>query len=98
MRHFCDTQIASKIAGFGPFSQNVCCVGVFFLTWETHIGLIEQRIHEKEVFDRTCVRDVQKRRIFKRGPGDSGGRLKQVHTTISLEIAQEGSNYTNDEN
>ena len=74
MRHFCDTQIASKIAGFGPFSRNVCCVGVFFLTWETHIGSIEQRIHEEEVFDRICVRYVQKRRIFKRGPGDSGGR------------------------
>ena len=28
------------------------------------------------VFDRTCVRDVQKRRIFKRGPGDSGSRPK----------------------
>ena len=80
MRHFCDTQIASKIAGFGPFSRNVCCVGVYFLTWETHIGSIEQRIHEKEVFDRTCVRDVQKRRIFKRGPGDSGGRLYNSNT------------------
>ena len=50
-------------------------MGVFFLSWEPHIGSIEQRIHEKEVFDQTCVRDVQKRRIFKRGPGDSGGRL-----------------------
>ena len=78
VRHFCDTQIASKIASFGPFSRNVCRVGVFFHTRETHMGSIEYRINKEEIFDRTCVRIVQKKQIFKRGPGDSGGRQKTV--------------------
>ena len=81
VRHFCDTQIASKIASFGPFSRNVCRVGVFFHTRETHMGSIEYRINKEEIFDRICVRIVQKKRIFKRGPGDSGGRQLLVHVT-----------------
>ena len=39
------------------------------------MGSIEYRINKEEIFDRICVRIVQKKRIFKRGPGDSGGRL-----------------------
>ena len=83
VRHFCDTQIASKIASFGPFSRNVCRVGVFFHTRETHMGSMEYRINKKEIFDRICVRIVQKKRIFKRGPGDSGGRLQLVNKYYS---------------
>ena len=45
------------------------------------MGSIECRISKEEIFDRTCVRIVQKKRIFKRGPGDSGGRQLLVHVT-----------------
>ena len=36
------------------------------------MGSTEQSINEEEVFDRTCGRNVQKKPIYRRGPGDSG--------------------------
>ena len=39
------------------------------------MGSIEQSINEEEVFHRTCVRNVQKKPIYKRGPGDTGMTL-----------------------
>ena len=36
------------------------------------MGLIEYRINEEEIFNQTCALIVQKKRIFKRGPGDNG--------------------------
>ena len=40
------------------------------------MGSTEQSINEEEVFDRTCGRNVQKKPIYRRGPGDSGMTLR----------------------
>ena len=42
------------------------------------MGSTEQSINEEEVFDRTCGRNVQKKPIYRRGPGDSGITLVVV--------------------
>ena len=39
------------------------------------MGSTEQSINEEEVFDQTCGRNVQKKPIYRRGPGDSGMTL-----------------------
>ena len=46
------------------------------------MGSAEQSINEEEVFDRTCGRNVQKKPIYRRGPGDSGMTLIQVQKMV----------------
>ena len=50
------------------------------------MGSIEQRINEDEVFDRTCVRNVLKKPIYKRGPGDSGSRLFSILSEYKMDV------------
>ena len=47
------------------------------------MGSTEQSINEEEVFDRTCGRNVQKKPIYRRGPGDTGTRQEQASEGLS---------------